>query len=66
MALPDGFPDHAHRGFVTLTYLLPDSPGDLSHEDFLGPPSLTKRSCEANVVKTHFNMTNAVVSLEIS
>ena len=36
MALPDGFPDHAHRGFSTLTYLLPDSPGALSHEDFLG------------------------------
>lgn len=36
VALPDGFPDHAHRGFVTLTYLLPSSPGDLSHEDFLG------------------------------
>ena len=36
VALPDGFPDHAHRGFVTLTYLLPSSPGGLSHEDFLG------------------------------
>ena len=39
VALPDGFPDHAHRGFVTLTYLLPSSPGDLSHEDFLGAAS---------------------------
>ena len=36
MALPDGFPDHAHRGFITMTYLLPSSPGALSHEDFLG------------------------------
>ena len=39
MALPDGVPDHAHRGFSTLTYLLPDSPGALSHEDFLGQAS---------------------------
>ena len=39
VALPDGFPDHAHRGFLTLTYLLPSSPGDLSHEDFLGATS---------------------------
>ncbi|CAJ1433324.1 unnamed protein product [Effrenium voratum] len=36
VALPDGFPDHAHRGFSTLTYLLPTSPGSLTHEDFLG------------------------------
>lgn len=36
VALPDGFPDHAHRGFITMTYLLPSSPGALSHEDFLG------------------------------
>ncbi|CAE7222776.1 PIR [Symbiodinium natans] len=36
VALPDGFPDHAHRGFITLTYLLPSSPGGLTHEDFLG------------------------------
>eukprot|EP00434_Breviolum_minutum_P031090 symbB.v1.2.027497.t4/scaffold2828.1/size70857/2 len=42
VALPDGFPDHAHRGFVTLTYLLPDSPGDLSHEDFLGNVGILK------------------------
>ena len=51
MALPDGFPDHAHRGFVTLTYLLPDSPGDLSHEDFLGPKSWTIFSINTTAVE---------------
>ncbi|KAF0693795.1 Aste57867_15294 [Aphanomyces stellatus] len=36
VALPGGFPDHPHRGFETVTYLLPESPGHLLHEDFMG------------------------------
>ncbi|KAF0693797.1 Aste57867_15296 [Aphanomyces stellatus] len=36
VALPNGFPDHPHRGFETVTYLLPESPGRLLHEDFMG------------------------------
>ncbi|KAF0693794.1 Aste57867_15293 [Aphanomyces stellatus] len=36
VALPGGFPDHPHRGFETVTYLLPESPGNLLHEDFMG------------------------------
>lgn len=31
--LPAGFPDHPHRGFATLTYLLS---GGMVHEDFKG------------------------------
>lgn len=31
--LPDGFPDHPHRGFETVTYMLD---GELCHEDFGG------------------------------
>ncbi len=31
--LPAGFPDHPHRGFETVTYLLS---GEISHEDFKG------------------------------
>ncbi len=31
--LPAGFPDHPHRGFATLTYLLS---GGICHEDFKG------------------------------
>jgi len=31
--LPNGFPDHAHRGFETVTYVLS---GCLRHEDFCG------------------------------
>ena len=34
--LPGGFPDHPHRGFETITYLLPHSPGMMLHEDFCG------------------------------
>ncbi|OQS03907.1 pirin [Thraustotheca clavata] len=34
--LPGGFPDHPHRGFETITYLLPHSPGKMLHEDFCG------------------------------
>ncbi|KAF0693796.1 Aste57867_15295 [Aphanomyces stellatus] len=36
VVLPGGFPDHPHRGFETITYLLPESPGNLLHEDFMG------------------------------
>jgi redox-sensitive bicupin YhaK (pirin superfamily) len=31
--LPAGFPDHPHRGFETVTYLLE---GEIHHEDFKG------------------------------
>ncbi|KAF1332757.1 Pirin-like protein, partial [Globisporangium splendens] len=34
--LPGGFPDHPHRGFETVTYMLPTSKGHMLHEDFLG------------------------------
>ena len=33
VALPAGFPDHPHRGFETVTYMLS---GEMSHEDFRG------------------------------
>ena len=36
VSLPGGFPDHPHRGFETITYLLPTSPGKMLHEDFCG------------------------------
>ncbi|XP_037025043.1 pirin-like [Bradysia coprophila] len=31
-----GFPDHPHRGFETVTYVLPTSQGSFQHEDFCG------------------------------
>ena len=31
-----GFPDHPHRGFETVTYILPSSKGSFQHEDFTG------------------------------
>jgi redox-sensitive bicupin YhaK (pirin superfamily) len=31
--LPAGFPDHPHRGFETVTYMLS---GEMFHEDFKG------------------------------
>lgn len=31
--LPAGFPDHPHRGFETVTYMLE---GQIAHEDFKG------------------------------
>ena len=31
--LPAGFPDHPHRGFETVTYMLD---GEVAHEDFKG------------------------------
>eukprot|EP00050_Salpingoeca_kvevrii_P006372 m.288959 g.288959 ORF g.288959 m.288959 type:complete len:302 (+) comp12054_c0_seq1:96-1001(+) len=31
-----GFPDHPHRGFETVTYMLPTSTGAFEHEDFCG------------------------------
>jgi len=31
--LPGGFPDHPHRGFETVTYMLS---GEIMHEDFRG------------------------------
>ncbi|KAL8007571.1 putative rmlC-like cupin domain superfamily, pirin, rmlC-like jelly roll [Plasmopara halstedii] len=36
VGLPGGFPDHPHRGFETVTYVLPTSQGHMCHEDFLG------------------------------
>jgi len=33
---PAGFPDHPHRGFETVTYMLPSTKGSFSHEDFCG------------------------------
>ena len=33
VALPAGFPDHPHRGFETVTYLIS---GEIWHEDFKG------------------------------
>jgi len=33
---PAGFPDHPHRGFETVTYILPESEGVFQHEDFAG------------------------------
>ncbi|KAK1944262.1 Pirin [Phytophthora citrophthora] len=36
VGLPGGFPDHPHRGFETVTYMLPTSIGHMLHEDFLG------------------------------
>eukprot|EP00949_MAST-11_sp_MAST-11-sp1_P001276 g1276.t1 len=34
--LPAGFPDHPHRGFETVTYMHPESPGAFTHEDCKG------------------------------
>ncbi len=33
---PIGFPDHPHRGFETVSYLLPSSEAPFYHEDFMG------------------------------
>ena len=33
---PAGFPDHPHRGFETVTYMLPTTKGSFAHEDFCG------------------------------
>eukprot|EP00299_Pterocystis_sp_00344_P016649 c8355_g2_i2.p1 GENE.c8355_g2_i2~~c8355_g2_i2.p1 ORF type:complete len:246 (+),score=59.01 c8355_g2_i2:251-988(+) len=33
---PAGFPDHPHRGFETVSYMLPTSEGIFLHEDFEG------------------------------
>ncbi|KAL4172593.1 hypothetical protein KRP22_007757 [Phytophthora ramorum] len=35
VGLPGGFPDHLHRGFETVTYVLPTSKGGMRHEDFM-------------------------------
>jgi len=35
-ALPAGFPDHPHRGFETVSYVLPTSKGRMTHEDSNG------------------------------
>lgn len=36
VGLPAGFPDHPHRGMETVTYMLPDTPGKMTHEDSKG------------------------------
>jgi len=33
---PAGFPDHMHRGFETVTFVLPESGNTVNHEDFAG------------------------------
>lgn len=33
---PGGFPDHPHRGFSTVSYILPSSKGSFEHQDFRG------------------------------
>lgn len=33
---PGGFPDHPHRGFATVSYILPSSKGSMEHQDFRG------------------------------
>ncbi|KAF1794082.1 RmlC-like jelly roll fold [Phytophthora cactorum] len=42
VGLPGGFPAHPHRGFETVSYILPTSKGYIHHEDFLG----NKASCD--------------------
>ena len=37
---PAGFPDHPHRGFQTVTYLLD---GKIKHEDFCGNSGILER-----------------------
>lgn len=39
VAAPAGFPDHPHRGFETVSYILPSSEGGIDHEDFTGKKS---------------------------
>jgi redox-sensitive bicupin YhaK (pirin superfamily) len=39
LKLPSGFPDHPHRGFETVTYMLE---GEASHEDFRGNKGILK------------------------
>lgn len=36
---PNGFPDHPHRGFITVSYVLK---GTLAHEDCLGNKGILK------------------------
>ncbi|TMW65576.1 hypothetical protein Poli38472_008218 [Pythium oligandrum] len=36
VGLPAAFPDHPHRGFETVSYILPWSKGFMLHEDFAG------------------------------
>eukprot|EP00392_Amoebophrya_sp_AT5.2_P004316 g4324.t1 len=36
VGLPAGFPDHPHRGMETVTYMFPDTPGNMTHEDSKG------------------------------
>ena len=37
--LPSGFPEHPHRGFETLTYLVK---GEINHEDSTGKDGILK------------------------
>lgn len=36
VGVPAGFPDHPHRGMITVTYVLPTSVGVMDHEDSIG------------------------------
>ena len=39
MKLPHGFPDHPHRGFETLTYVVK---GEVNHEDSTGKAGILR------------------------
>lgn len=36
VGLPAGFPDHPHRGFEAITYMLPIAAEHFTHEDSCG------------------------------
>ncbi|KAI8990211.1 RmlC-like cupin domain-containing protein [Pilobolus umbonatus] len=58
---PAGFPDHPHRGFETVTYMLE---GEMSHEDFkghkgnLGPGDLQWMSAARGIVHAEIPTTD--------
>lgn len=50
--LPGGFPDHPHRGFETVTYMLE---GNMLHEDFKGN--------KVRFIGRYFNYLNELIDL---